>query len=103
MSAASDRESAGGQPGDDVLHLAARHQDGKWAMLYLADKATFSVEHEQAQCGQGQRVLGQSENRRFDAGRTGIEHRREVVSTPDGWEDALLILEAADGPASPTR
>jgi hypothetical protein len=24
-------------------------------------------------------------------------------STPDGWEDALLVLEAADGPVAPPR
>ena len=36
--------ASGGQTEGDVLHLAARHQDGKWAMLYLADKATFSVD-----------------------------------------------------------
>ena len=36
--------AAGGQTEGDILHLAARHQGGKWAMLYLADKAEFTVD-----------------------------------------------------------
>ena len=35
----TDDQSAGA-----LLHLAARHRDGNWAMFYLADKATFSVD-----------------------------------------------------------
>ena len=37
--------TSGGRPGgNELLHLAARHEDGKWAMIYLADKTTFSVD-----------------------------------------------------------
>ena len=32
-----------GRATGDLLHLAARHEDGKWAMIYLSDKASFSV------------------------------------------------------------
>jgi hypothetical protein len=35
--------ASGGRTEGDLLRLAARHQDGKWAMIYLAEKATFSV------------------------------------------------------------
>ena len=35
--------ASGGKTDGEVLNLAARHQDGKWAMAYLASKATFSV------------------------------------------------------------
>ena len=35
--------AAGGQTKGRVLHLAARHAEGKWAMIYLADPAEFSV------------------------------------------------------------
>ena len=36
--------ASGGRTDGDVLHLAARHRDGKWAMVYLADRAEFSVD-----------------------------------------------------------
>jgi len=97
-------ESAGGQPGgNDLLHLAARHQDGKWAMFYLADKASFSVNMSKLKATRvnvfwvnpitgDPTPMGQELN-------TGVKS----FSTPDGWEDALLILEAVDSPASPTR
>jgi hypothetical protein len=91
-------ESASGQPtGNDLLHLAARHQNGKWAMFYLADKAAFSVN------------LGKLSAPRVnvfwvnpingEAKPAGQEPNAGVksYSTPEGWEDALLILEAADG------
>ena len=35
--------AAGGQTKGQVLHLAARHPEGRWAMVYLADPAEFSV------------------------------------------------------------
>lgn len=35
--------ASGGKTEGKVLHLSARHRDGKWAMVYLADKASFSV------------------------------------------------------------
>ncbi len=34
---------AGGQTQGKVLHLAGRHPEGQWAMIYLADPAEFSV------------------------------------------------------------
>jgi hypothetical protein len=88
----------GGKPtGNDLLHLAARHQDGKWAMLYLSEKASFSVNMNKIAAPKvnvswvnpitGEATpAGQESN-------TGVKS----YSTPDGWEDALLILEAADG------
>jgi len=33
--------ASAGRADGDVLHLAARHQGGQWAMLYLADRAIF--------------------------------------------------------------
>ena len=97
-------ESAGGQPtGNDLLHLAARHQDGKWAMFYLADKASFTVNMSKLKPAKvnvswvnptdGETTpVGQMSN-------SGVKS----FSTPDGWEDSLLIMEAVDSPASPTR
>ena len=97
-------ESAAGQPtGNELLHLAARHQNGQWAMFYLADKATFSVDMSKLNAAKvsvfwvnpitgDPKPVGQESN-------TGVKS----FSTPDGWEDALLILEAADSPAPPRR
>ena len=88
-----------GKTDGDVLHLAARHKDGNWVMVYLADKATFSVNLNK---------LGAAKNnalwidpRTGKATPIGQETNAGVKSftTPDGWEDALLVLEATDGPA----
>jgi hypothetical protein len=86
--------ASGGQAEGEVLRLAARHQDGKWAMLYLADKAAFSVNMNKITAAKmsmawvnpkiGDMVpLGSAPN-------TGVK----TFSTPDGWEDAMLVLEA---------
>jgi Protein of unknown function (DUF4038)/Putative collagen-binding domain of a collagenase len=95
---------SGGQPsGNELLHLAARHRDGKWAMFYLADKASFTVNMSKLNTAKvnvswvnpitGDRTpMGQESN-------TGVKS----FSTPEGWEDALLILEAVDSPVPPTR
>jgi hypothetical protein len=93
-------ESAGGLPtGNELLHLAARHQDGKWAMFYLADKASFSVNLSKLNAARvnvfwvnpitGEATpMGQESN-------AGVKS----FSTPEGWEDSLLILEAGDSSA----
>lgn len=85
-----------GRASGDLLNLAARHQDGKWAMIYFPDKASFSVNMNKIRAskvnvswvnpisGASTRV-GQEPN-------TGVKS----FTTPEGWEDALLILEAAD-------
>jgi hypothetical protein len=76
------------------LHLAARHQDGKWALLYLADQAQFSVDLS--------KITAAKVNASWLDPRTGeaVPLKQETntgtktFSTPDGWEDALLLLEA---------
>ena len=95
---------SGGKPGgNELLRLAARHQDGKWAMFYLADKATFSVNMSKLRAARvnafwvnpingDSKPIGQESN-------TGVRS----FSTPEGWEDAILILEAADSSTPPTR
>ncbi len=86
--------ASGGRAEGDVLHLAARHQDGKWAMLYLADRASFSVNMNKMAAVKvdvfwvdprsGNAVpIGQEAN-------VGVK----FFTTPKGWEDAILILEA---------
>jgi len=93
--------ASGGRTQGDVLHLAGRHQDGKWAMVYLADKAFFSVDMSKLSAARvtafwvdpktGDSVpIGSYRN-------TG----EQSFSTPDGWEDAILMVEAAQSATPP--
>ena len=90
--------ASGGQTTGQVLNLAARHKDGKWIMVYLAGKATFSINMNKITAAgkvnafwvdtrTGESVAAGS------LSNTGIES----FSTPSEWEDALLILEAPAG------
>ncbi len=36
--------AGGGETHGTVLHLAARHKDGRWLLVYLGDKATFAID-----------------------------------------------------------
>jgi hypothetical protein len=88
--------ASGGNTNGPVLNLAARHKDGQWALVYLGSKASFSVNLDKVAAGTkvkaswsdpqtGESVaIGRFANR-------GVES----FSTPNGWEDALLVLEAA--------
>ncbi len=92
--------ASGGQTAGDVLCLAARHQDGKWAMIYLAEEASFSVNMD--------KVAGAGVNAFWVNPETGDampagafpNSGQMSFSTPNGWEDALLILEAAESSTS---
>jgi hypothetical protein len=87
--------ASGGQTEGDVLRLAARHRDGKWAMIYLAEKASFSVNMDKvAGAGVSASWVNPKTGDAVPAGSLPNSGQRSF-STPDGWEDALLILEAA--------
>ncbi len=89
---------SGGQTNGDVLNLAARHKGGKWIMVYLGSKASFSVDMSKITAANKAHVswidpktgestpIGSFSN-------TGVQS----FSTPDNWEDAILILEAPRG------
>jgi hypothetical protein len=90
--------ASGGQTAGQVLNLAARHKDGKWIMVYLAGKASFSINMNRLTAAGKVNALwiDPRTGNSIPAGslsNTGIES----FSTPDGWEDALLILEAPAG------
>jgi hypothetical protein len=84
----------GGATNGQVLNLAARHRDGRWVMVYLAGRASFSVNLDKV-------TGGSAVNARWVDPRTGQATTAGPLSnpplqsftTPDGWEDALLILE----------
>jgi hypothetical protein len=87
--------ATGGQNEGEVLHLAARHQGGEWLIVYLGDTASFSVNMNKLSaarvraCWIDPRTGEESPIGVF--GNTGVK----TFTTPTGWEDALLVLEAA--------
>jgi len=92
--------ATGGNTKGDVLNLAARHGGGRWIMVYLAAKGAFSVRTDKLTAGRQARAT-------WIEPRTGVSTGAgsfaaggvRAFATPQGWEDALLVLEAADGPA----
>jgi hypothetical protein len=87
--------ASGGRTEGQVLHLAARHQDGKWVMVYLGDRTSFSVNMDKLSAARVQACwidprtgapapIGALDN-------TGVK----AFATPAGWEDAVLVLEGS--------
>ncbi len=86
--------ASGGNTNGQVLNLAARHKDGQWIMAYLGSKAAFSIHMNKLKTGAipeafwidprtgGSISIGSFPNR-----------GEQSFSTPDEWEDALLIVE----------
>ncbi len=79
-----------------VLNLAARHKDGKWIMVYLGDKTAFSINMNKITAGNKVNAFW-VDPKTGDSRLIGDFPNTEVqsFSTPDGWEDAILILEAS--------
>jgi hypothetical protein len=88
--------ASGGNTEGQILNLAARHEEGRWALVYLASKASFSLNLDKVNAGAKLKVFWldpKSGESMADArsARKGVES----FSTPEGWEDALLVAEAA--------
>jgi hypothetical protein len=80
----------------NVLNLAARHRDGRWAMVYLADPASVAVDLDKLANSADALWIDPRTGESQAAGRfanTGVAS----FATPDGWEDALLVLSALAG------
>jgi len=95
--------TAGGQTDGKVLNLAARHEAGLWIMVYMADKGTVTVDMAKLKVAKAKAVWIDP---RTGDGLVAGEHQSsgtKSFSTPDGWEDALLVIEAADGAAQGAR
>lgn len=85
--------ASGGNTNGQVLNLAARHKDGDWVMAYLGSKASFSINLKKLAANSTikaqwvdprtgeSKAIGRFSN-------SGVES----FSTPEAWEDALLIL-----------
>jgi len=87
--------ASGGETQGQVLNLAARHKDGQWAMAYCGGEASFAVNMGKLTGGEVQAFWIDPRSAESVAiGRlpsTGVRS----FATPRGWEDALLLLEAA--------
>jgi len=87
--------ASGGQTQGQILNLAARHKDGKWAMVYLGSRASFSIHMD--------KLVGAKVDARWIDPKTGnstaagnfVNTGTQSFSTPEGWEDAILILESS--------
>jgi hypothetical protein len=85
--------ATGGQTDGAVLHLAARHAGGQWVMVYLADNASFSVNMGKLTAEKVHALwIDPKTGKATSAGNfsnTGVQS----FTTPEGWEDALLVIE----------
>jgi len=86
--------ACGGDTKGAVLHLAARHKDGKWLVVYLADKAAFSVNLNKL-AGADRATASWIDPRTGRQTPIGNFPTRDIrnFTTPEGWQDALLIVE----------
>ena len=88
--------AGGGKRRGKFLNLAARHKDGQWIMVYLGRKACFSINMNKLASGNTVRAFWvdpRSGNQASIGTLSGTGS--QAFSTPAGWEDALLILEAS--------
>jgi hypothetical protein len=90
--------ATGGQTQGQILNLAARHKDGKWVMAYLGSKTSFSISMDKVAGTNGKvnaRWIDPTTGSSTAAGsfsNTGTQS----FSSPEGWEDAILILESSE-------
>lgn len=90
--------AGGGKTDGDVLNLAARHEDGKWIMVYLGGKSSFSINMNRIAAGNKVSASWIDPRTGDSVSIGGLSNRAvESFSTPDGWEDALLILATHGG------
>jgi hypothetical protein len=88
--------AGGGNISGEILNLAARHREGRWAILYLGSPASFTVRMDRLAAGNRIEAywIDPRTGDRIPIGLfapTGVE----AFTAPAGWEDALLILEAS--------
>ncbi len=91
--------TSGGNTSGQVLNLAARHAGGRWVLAYLASKASFSIDPGKLSGADRARATW-IDPRTGDSLPAGDLAAKGAwsFSTPEGWEDALLVLETPDAP-----
>jgi hypothetical protein len=85
----------GGRTEKEVANVAARHQDGKWLLLYMGGPSVFSVDMDKLRAP-GKVQAFWIDPRSGEESRLGAPSRggARKFTTPDGWEDAVLVVEA---------
>jgi len=87
--------ASGGQTQGQILNLAARHKDGKWIMVYLGNSASFSINMDKIVAAKVvARWINPKSGNSTEAG-SFLNTGAQSFSTPEGWEDAILILESS--------
>jgi hypothetical protein len=89
--------ASGGNTNGQVLNLAARHQDGQWAMVYLGSKASFSTHMNKISGAKVKAFWIRPETGEATAIGIFPNTGTQVFATPEGWDDAMLILEPSAG------
>jgi hypothetical protein len=84
----------GGNTNGQILNLAARHKDGRWAIVYLGSSTSFSLNLNKLTT-KGTVSAHWVDPRTGGTRPSGTFAKPGVESfvTPAGWDDALLILE----------
>ncbi|MDP2896171.1 MAG: DUF4038 domain-containing protein, partial [bacterium] len=87
--------ATGGNTSGRVLNLSACHKDGKWVMVYLGSKSSFSVNMNKI--ASAKVSVFWVDPKTGDSVTVGVfpTTGAQSFSTPDEWEDALLMLEAS--------
>ncbi len=88
--------ASGGNTSGDVLHLAARHSDGRWLMVYLADPAAFSISMSKLAAARAKALWIDPRTGSSRSAGAPAATGDKAFETPPGWEDALLVLEAIE-------
>jgi len=88
--------ASGGQTSSDVLNLAARHKNGEWVMVYLGSKSSFSIDMNKITAGKKVNAFWIDPKNGDSVPIDSLPNTQvKSFSTPDGWEDAILILETS--------
>jgi len=87
--------ASGGRTDGRSLNLAARHNNGRWAIAYFADKASFKVNMGKVTAGNKAEALwiDPRNGKSTPTGSFATEGMKSF-STPYGWEDSLFLLKA---------
>jgi len=87
--------ASGGNTSGRVLNLAARHKDGKWVIVYLGSKSSFSVNMNKIASAKVSAFWIDPKTSDSVPISTFPNSGVQSFSTPDEWEDALLVLGAS--------
>ena len=86
----------GSQTQGQILNLAARHKDGKWVMVYLGSKASFSINMDKIASAKVEARWIDPKTGSSTAAGTFSNTGTQAFSSPEDWEDAILILKPSN-------